>query len=79
MLAPIGTCGTVFEAVRSSTTSLVLQWRSKSNGSGKSSLAMASLWALTGSMDPRRAQDGKVSDVVNDESKVKSFFFSYDC
>jgi hypothetical protein len=41
-----------------------------SNGSGKSSLAMAALWALTGSMDPRRAQDGKVSDVVHDEAKV---------
>lgn len=44
-----------------------------SNGSGKSSLAMAALWALTGSLDPRRAQDGKVSDVVNDYSKVLYF------
>jgi hypothetical protein len=43
---------------------------SDSNGSGKTSLAMASLWALTGSLDPRRAQDGKVSDVINDYSKV---------
>jgi len=43
---------------------------SDSNGSGKSSLAMAALWALTGSMDPRRAQDGKVSDVINDNAKV---------
>ena len=31
---------------------------------------MAALWALTGSMDPRRAQDLKVADVVNDESEV---------
>ena len=44
----------------------------ESNGSGKTSLAMAALWALTGSMDPRRSQDGKVSDVVNDQSKVGS-------
>eukprot|EP00980_Cylindrotheca_fusiformis_P009811 scaffold2157_cov111-Cylindrotheca_fusiformis.AAC.5 len=43
---------------------------SDSNGSGKSSLAMAALWALTGSLDPRRAQDGKVTDVINDYSKV---------
>ena len=41
-----------------------------SNGSGKSSLAMASLWALTGSLDPRRSQDGKVSDIVNDDANV---------
>lgn len=44
-----------------------------SNGSGKSSLAMAALWALTGSLDPRRALDGRVSDVVNDDSKVHKF------
>lgn len=44
-----------------------------SNGSGKSSLAMAALWALTGSMDPRRAQDGKVSDIVHDDSKVSGW------
>lgn len=31
---------------------------------------MAALWALTGGLDPRRAIDGKVSDVVNDESNV---------
>ena len=43
---------------------------SRSNGSGKSSLAMAALWGLTGSMDPRRVQDSKVADIVNDESKV---------
>lgn len=41
-----------------------------SNGSGKTSLAMASLWALTGSMDARRANDGKVTDIINDYSKV---------
>lgn len=46
---------------------------SDSNGSGKSSLAMAALWALSGSLDPRRAQDGKVSDVINDYSKVCLF------
>ncbi|EED89184.1 ABC transporter, partial [Thalassiosira pseudonana CCMP1335] len=39
------------------------------NGVGKSTLAMASLWALVGSVDPRPAQDGKVADVVNDFSK----------
>ena len=32
---------------------------------------MAALWALTGALDPRRAVDSKVSDVVNDESKVR--------
>jgi hypothetical protein len=42
-----------------------------SNGSGKSSLAMSTLWALTGTLDPRPMQDAKVSDVVNDESKVR--------
>lgn len=31
---------------------------------------MATLWALTGTLDPRPMQDAKVSDVVNDESKV---------
>lgn len=41
-----------------------------SNGSGKSSLAMAALWALTGSLDPRKAADSKVADIVNDASKV---------
>lgn len=43
---------------------------SDSNGVGKSSLAMASLWALTGSTDPRLTQDGKVTDIVNDFSTV---------
>jgi len=43
----------------------------RSNGSGKSSLAMATLWALTGSVDPRPLQDSKVSDVVNDSCKVR--------
>ncbi|KAL3826974.1 hypothetical protein ACHAXA_000038 [Cyclostephanos tholiformis] len=43
---------------------------SDSNGVGKSTLAMASLWALTGSLDPRPTQDGKVADVVNDSSRV---------
>jgi DNA repair exonuclease SbcCD ATPase subunit len=41
-----------------------------SNGVGKSTLAMAALWALAGTVDPRPAQDGKVSDVVNDFCKV---------
>jgi len=43
---------------------------SDSNGTGKSSLAMAALWALTGSLDPRPLPDGKVADVVHDNSKV---------
>jgi hypothetical protein len=43
-----------------------------SNGSGKSSLAMATLWALTGSLDARRSLDLKVADVVNDYSKVSA-------
>ncbi|KAL7542726.1 hypothetical protein ACHAWF_007242 [Thalassiosira exigua] len=43
---------------------------SDSNGVGKSTLAMASLWALAGSTDPHPAQDGKVTDVVNDFSKI---------
>jgi DNA repair exonuclease SbcCD ATPase subunit len=42
-----------------------------SNGTGKSSLAMSTLWALTGSIDPRPASDAKVSDIVNDFSKVR--------
>ena len=37
---------------------------SDSNGTGKSSLAMASLWALTGALDPRPLPDGKVADIV---------------
>lgn len=41
-----------------------------SNGTGKSSLAMATLWGLTGSLDSRPATDRKVADVVNDQSKV---------
>ena len=32
---------------------------------------MAALWALTGSLDARPLQDSKVSDVVNDDSKVR--------
>lgn len=48
-----------------------------SNGVGKSTLAMASLWALVGSVDPRPAQDGKVADVVNDFSKVCSMLTLY--
>jgi DNA repair exonuclease SbcCD ATPase subunit len=43
---------------------------SDSNGTGKSSLAMATLWALTGSLDPRPLPDGKVADVVHDGAKV---------
>ncbi|KAL7444717.1 hypothetical protein ACHAXM_010925 [Skeletonema potamos] len=43
---------------------------SDSNGVGKTTIAMASLWALSGSLDPRPTQDGKVGDVVNDLSKV---------
>jgi DNA repair exonuclease SbcCD ATPase subunit len=43
---------------------------SDSNGSGKTSLAMSLLWALTGSVDPRPSLDGKVSDVVNDSSNA---------
>jgi DNA repair exonuclease SbcCD ATPase subunit/DNA repair exonuclease SbcCD nuclease subunit len=42
---------------------------SDSNGSGKSSLAMATLWALTGSVDPRIVADGKASDIVTDGCK----------
>ena len=41
-----------------------------SNGSGKSTLAFSALWALTGNADPRPVQDEKVSDVLNDDSKV---------
>eukprot|EP00571_Detonula_confervacea_P000636 CAMPEP_0172321892 /NCGR_PEP_ID=MMETSP1058-20130122/44578_1 /TAXON_ID=83371 /ORGANISM="Detonula confervacea, Strain CCMP 353" /LENGTH=1334 /DNA_ID=CAMNT_0013037503 /DNA_START=59 /DNA_END=4063 /DNA_ORIENTATION=+ len=43
---------------------------SDSNGVGKSTLAMSSLWALSGSMDARPTQDWKVTDVVNDFSKI---------
>jgi DNA repair exonuclease SbcCD ATPase subunit len=46
-----------------------------SNGSGKSSLAMATLWALTGTLDPRPMQDAKVADVVNNDSKVSALCF----
>ncbi|KAG7352086.1 SMC domain containing protein [Nitzschia inconspicua] len=41
-----------------------------SNGSGKSSLAMATLWALTGTLDARRSMDMRVADVINDDSKM---------
>jgi hypothetical protein len=41
-----------------------------SNGSGKTSLAMAALWAITGSADPRPFQDNKVADVLNDSNQV---------
>jgi DNA repair exonuclease SbcCD ATPase subunit len=30
---------------------------------------MSALWALTGALDPRRVQDAKTTDVVNDDSK----------
>ena len=43
---------------------------SDSNGTGKSSLAMAPLWALTGALDPRPLPDGKVADVVHDGAKL---------
>jgi hypothetical protein len=43
----------------------------KSNGSGKTSLAVSTLWALTGTIDPRPLQDSKVSDVIHDSSKVR--------
>ena len=42
----------------------------RSNGSGKTSLAMSVLWAFTGSVDARPLPDARVSDVVNDSSKV---------
>ena len=42
---------------------------SDSNGTGKSSLAMATLWGLTGSVDPRLVNDAKVADVVTDGCK----------
>ena len=45
---------------------------SDSNGSGKTSLSMAALWALTGSADPRPFQDSKVADVVNDSKDVST-------
>jgi hypothetical protein len=32
---------------------------------------MSTLWALTVTLDPRPIQDAKVSDVVNDGSKVR--------
>ena len=41
-----------------------------SNGSGKSSLATAALWCLTGSTDPKPSGTPKVSDIVNDASSV---------
>ncbi|VEU42470.1 unnamed protein product [Pseudo-nitzschia multistriata] len=41
-----------------------------SNGTGKSSLAMATLWGLTGSLDARPSADMKVADVINDNSKT---------
>ena len=43
----------------------------RSNGSGKTSLVMSVLWALTGSVDARPLPDAKVSDVINDSSKVR--------
>jgi len=41
-----------------------------SNGTGKSSLAMATLWALTGRVDSHVVNDGKVLDVITDGCKV---------
>ena len=41
---------------------------SDSNGVGKSTLAMSALWSLSGSLDARPTQDGKVADIVNDSS-----------
>lgn len=38
---------------------------------------MATLWALTGTLDPRPMMDAKVADVVNDECKVSDFPFLY--
>ena len=38
-----------------------------SNGSGKSLLAMSTLWCFTGSLDARPMEDSKVSDIINDE------------
>jgi hypothetical protein len=49
-----------------------------SNGSGKSSLAISTLWALTGTLYPRPMQDAKVSDVVNDGSKVSAMVAALD-
>jgi hypothetical protein len=55
-------------------TALTLRCVDFSNGSGKSSLAMATLWALTGSLDSRPMQDAKVADVVNDDAKVRTLW-----
>ncbi|GKY91347.1 hypothetical protein MPSEU_000106900 [Mayamaea pseudoterrestris] len=41
-----------------------------SNGSGKSLLAMSTLWCFTGSLDARPMEDSKVSDIINDECKT---------
>ena len=41
-----------------------------SNGSGKSLLAMSTLWCFTGSLDARPMEDSKVSDIVNDKCKT---------
>lgn len=38
---------------------------------------MASLWALTGSIDPRPVQDARVNDVVHDDSKVGVLYIFY--
>jgi hypothetical protein len=46
-----------------------------SNGSGKTALVMSILWAFTGSIDPRPFQDGRVSDIVNDQCKVSGVLF----
>lgn len=48
----------------------LILYECESNGSGKTSLAVSILWALTGNIDPRPLQDSKVSDVIHDTSKV---------
>lgn len=46
----------------------------ESNAAGKSKLAMAGLWALTGEGDERPVMDAKVTDVAFDVSARVRFF-----
>lgn len=47
----------------------------ESNAAGKSKLAMAGLWALTGEGDERPVMDAKVTDVAFDVSARVRFLF----
>ncbi|GMH74142.1 hypothetical protein TL16_g10779 [Triparma laevis f. inornata] len=48
---------------------VLLKGGSSSNGVGKTSLAWAGMWALTGQLDERAVNDASVVSIINDRSK----------